>query len=192
MDKRWVAIVVFSLSCGPAGAVDGGGPSPGLDPAGGTDGAAAADGAVTVRRTNVGGSRLKAAVVRGADGSKAYTGMHDAQLDIDCYFGAASDGKLRCLPSSYATIPGSYYVDAGCSQLAAISNNCAPVVKYGAGSACGAGGDVRNVTLAGQTVVYTKTGVTCTMLDLSTSYRVYAVGSVVPPATFLEGTQAYE
>jgi hypothetical protein len=68
------------------------------------------------------GTRLKVQYYVGADGSKQAAGMFDSQLNVQCYFGKASDGKTRCLPVPAAQPPlvtiytGSYFADANCSQ----------------------------------------------------------------------------
>jgi len=66
------------------------------------------------------GTRLKLQYYAGADGSKQTAGMFDSQLNVQCYFGKASDGTTRCLPSPSSTTVTAYaesfYSDVSCSQ----------------------------------------------------------------------------
>jgi hypothetical protein len=62
------------------------------------------------------GSRLKARMLVGADGSKSPTGAWlDTMTGGDCTFGVATDGKTRCLPP---VVPGFQirWADAACTQ----------------------------------------------------------------------------
>lgn len=65
---------------------------------GGSDSVAAA-------RAETSGTRLKAKVTTGSDGSKLYDAevLYDSTLDVDCKFEKASDGMQRCLPTAPPT-----------------------------------------------------------------------------------------
>jgi hypothetical protein len=70
-----------------------------------------------VRQGPRSGSRLKAQYFVGADGSKAYAGMYDAQTEKECAFVTAADGAYRCLPSGPGVIASTaYYADATCTR----------------------------------------------------------------------------
>jgi hypothetical protein len=63
-------------------------------------------------RVGSGGGRLVPALVAKAGSMTLEAGFHDTDLDVDCSFRAASDGKLRCLPATGpATI---FFTDAAC------------------------------------------------------------------------------
>lgn len=71
------------------------------------------------------GTRLKVQYYAAADGSKQTAGMFDSQLNVQCYFGKASDGKIRCLPipssSAVTATTGGFYADANCSQALGVT-----------------------------------------------------------------------
>lgn len=73
------------------------------------------------------GSRLRAVVVTGVDGSKQFVRWHDSMRDEDCHFATADDGKTRCLPNDVAAAV-TYFSDATCSKA---------VVSTPPGDACG-------------------------------------------------------
>ena len=55
------------------------------------------------------GTRLKLKYYAGADGSKLSAGLHDSQLNVDCYYSyPMSDGTLRCVPNEglYLSVDG--------------------------------------------------------------------------------------
>jgi hypothetical protein len=83
----------------PDGAVpdDGGGPDGSTGPAPGW----------------VSGSRLRARVYEGTDGSKQFVGWYDNQRKENCSIAVAADGKLRCLPE--AAYNGVLFTDAQCT-----------------------------------------------------------------------------
>ncbi len=66
------------------------------------------------------GTRLKAAYIAGADGSKLFdaNAMYDSQLSVECTFHIASDGNSRCLPvlSPSSLQNGVYFLDGSCTQ----------------------------------------------------------------------------
>lgn len=70
----------------------------------------------------VSGTRLRAIVDLGADGSRQSHGWYDTQLAIDCNVGHATDGTLRCLPAETDQVDTSDYADAKCTQKIAYPN----------------------------------------------------------------------
>lgn len=68
----------------------------------------------------VSGSRLKARTRTGEDGSKAFEGWYDSQLDTMCSYGTAADGKERCLPT-VETAGQILYTDPQCATPVFVS-----------------------------------------------------------------------
>ena len=64
------------------------------------------------------GSRIKAKVLKTADGAQAFAGFYDTELETDCWFTTASDGKTRCSPSYQVNVSTSNYFYSGstCSR----------------------------------------------------------------------------
>ncbi len=84
------------------------------------------------------GSRIKAQYDMGDDGSQAFAGLFDSQLNVPCYWATASDGSRRCLPYN-AAAGGYYFSDSGCSTPIAYSDKeCSqPMYAEHATVACG-------------------------------------------------------
>jgi hypothetical protein len=71
------------------------------------------------RRVGSGSGRLVPALVAKPGGVTLEAGFHDTELDVDCSFGTASDGKLRCLP---ATGPATvFFTDAACKSSSLVA-----------------------------------------------------------------------
>ena len=74
------------------------------------------------------GSRIKARVFVTPGGAQSFSGWHDTQLDVDCHFRVAADGKIRCIPTMNTA--NLYFKDASCTVPLAysiestISNYC--------------------------------------------------------------------
>ena len=146
---------------------------------------------------NQSGTRLKAKYYAGADGSKAFQGWHDSQLNLDCGFTTAADGVARCLPSGAGT--GGLWVDATCTQpLAQMAKGCAATYAIVvAPPTCGVPGPVHVHTLGaifnGTSAYYTGTG-TCTaypaaaLTTLGMTNDLYSVGAEMPASSFLQAT----
>ncbi len=67
------------------------------------------------------GSRIKAKVLTTADGSQAFLGWYDNELEMDCYvfdLYRTDDGKLRYLPASKLQLPSTnnFFGDSNCKQ----------------------------------------------------------------------------
>jgi hypothetical protein len=77
-------------------------------------------------QTMTSGSRLKAKWYVGSDGARQFAGWHDSQLNVDCDFGQASDGTIRCLPPPAGVTIGTqgYFSDAGCTQMLGVTDGC--------------------------------------------------------------------
>ncbi|HVU02921.1 MAG TPA: hypothetical protein VHE30_14275 [Polyangiaceae bacterium] len=68
---------------------------------------------------DVSGTRLKGKYILGTDGTKQYQKdvWYDSQLDTDCVFTHAGDGKIRCLPTGLKAPYGSMrFTDDKCTQ----------------------------------------------------------------------------
>lgn len=144
------------------------------------------------------GSRLRAKVHVGADGSRQFSVWHDTMLDKDCYFQRASDGVIRCLPVTSAdTAQASanyYFYDAACTLPAAVGYCAAPsyVVEASAGF-CAADNEwtVRQLGPQ-QPTLYLKVGANCNVGTVQPGGHVYAIGAELPPSTFVEATTVIE
>jgi len=144
------------------------------------------------------GSRLKATYYAGADGSKQALGMHDSQLNVDCYFQTASDGTLRCVPEVGQQADVAVYADSACKQgLAIQATGCATAtyaLLYGASSTCSNQSVWHVFPLAGAYAgpsYYSKSGATCagpTPLANFVGYNLYTLGPELPPSTFVQAT----
>ncbi len=149
--------------------------------------------------TSRSGTRLKATVLAGTDGSKQFVGWHDASLAVDCAFRIASDGKQRCLP---VTATKAYeYLDPACTKRYAYTDaGCAPS-KYvleteTVGAACGAAKTtVRALTpIATPAVTYIKWSASrCERSSTGPGDGTYSlVGSEVAASEFVEATTTIE
>ncbi|MGH7434680.1 MAG: hypothetical protein ACRENE_03320, partial [Polyangiaceae bacterium] len=139
------------------------------------------------------GTRLKLRYYAGADGSKSYSSMHDTQLNLDCYFSAASDGTSRCLPTGSATI-ALFFGDSGCTQpLAYTPTGCAggtPTYGGKTGASCPYATTVYSILGAFSGTAYEGSPASCIAASsaLLAPYTLYLLGAVVPPSTFVQGT----
>jgi len=155
--------------------------------------------------TTQSGSRLKLQYYVGSDGSKVSTGgIYDSQLNVTCYYTAASDGTTRCLPSGGATLGTEFFSDSGCTQaIAYTTTSCGTAPRYATqaqAAACGYQDHVYPVSGAFTGTVYEGSPSSCTPIsdapgasqlsqDLAASfaaYSFYSVGSELPPSTFVE------
>lgn len=191
---------------GAGGAAAGGGGiagSPGSGATGGTSGTDASEDSpfdaifdaltdpVPDAKANESGTRLKAKRRVASDGAKQWIAWHDSQRKEDCYFQLAEDGVWRCMPSSGGG--GSYYSDAGCSQLVATFATqpvCLPKYMYEATStsaACGPETRYKAHALGAKLSLadlYVKSGAQCTKQAVPAGYAIYAT-SPVPASEFV-------
>jgi hypothetical protein len=149
-------------------------------------------GVVSSANADEAGSRLKANIIKGSDGSKHYVGtFHDTMRDEDCAFKPAVDGKTRCLPD--AVFVGPYFADAACTMpLVAAPSACA-VPKYGSKvAACALGEDIFKLGGKMTGTVYANQGGTCMTATVMPNLTLYTVGAEQAPTQFVEGTSATE
>lgn len=190
MRTLLLSLAFLVISCGgPLAGPPGGGPGPGIDP-GGDPGPGG-----TVAPTNKGGTRLKARVISGADGSKAYPGMFDSQLGANCVYVQSEDGKLRCLPLEGAATDSGYFVDPSCSESAFVADKgCSPKFGYKitGGAACsGYFYKIMAVTAYSPTTIYMKNGNNC-VSSAPSNGSSYFRSSAMAASSFVEGSESFE
>ncbi len=81
------------------------------------------------------GKRLKERYYSASDGARSHLGWRDTTLDLDCEFGKASDGQMRCLPLA---APVAYYRDSACTEPVVYSRCGKPDYASQAVNGCGA------------------------------------------------------
>jgi hypothetical protein len=139
------------------------------------------------------GSRLEAEWVVGADGSRAFRSLRDVELDDECSFRYAADGRLRCLPADAEV--ADLYADASCTTRLALvaTGSCAPrFATMRDRFACPTRVHVFAVEGTLETSdVYVGTPGNCAPIstfELRGLYDLYALGAEVPPSSFVAGT----
>lgn len=139
----------------------------------------------------VSGTRLKAKYMKADDGARAPLAdvWHDSQRNEECRFQLASDGKQRCLPTSYSYI--SYYADAACTQpLVHLVAGCSPPkygVDYGTSSCNYAFTHYSVGSQAQPAQVYLKSGASCISTPANAAFSYFSVGSKIAPTSFVAG-----
>jgi hypothetical protein len=165
--------------------------------AGGTGGDGGTGGASNMQGLGYeNGTRLRARNVVGADGSKQFLRWHDTQLDADCFFGKASDGSTRCLPSPVgAATVSTFFADAACTVPAVsafCSNQAAPTFAFRDVAACGPNGveSTREVLRVGDPVTQLYQGNPCVLS--AEPIDGYYEATVEPPTSFVEGEESVD
>jgi hypothetical protein len=140
------------------------------------------------------GSRLKAKHYVGVDGSSAFAGWHDSQLNVDCYYETAADGVLRCLPAGGAGV-GPFYSDAGCTTLLALSSKACAAPQYAQQidtATCPSTPTYHVFAVASPFTgtVYEGTPATCPAAPSTVlqAYNLYTIGPEVSPTQFLQAS----
>ena len=143
------------------------------------------------------GSRLKAKLRTGDDGSKEYLSgvWYDTERQEDCIFETAADGRERCMPPSQSVL--TLFADAACKQAMAVASAACPP-KYSVMSEQADCGAARvHIYSIGATMtparVYLSAGGTCIdagPADPSAAY--YEVGAEVPASSFVSATVQYQ
>ena len=146
-----------------------------------------------------GGSRLKARILEGTDGSKQFLGFFDSERMENCTFARASDGKQHCMPDVDAA-QTVYFTDASCTApLLVMPMTCATPPKYTSTtlyeSTCPTpAGIVRRVYLTqaafqGMTAYIGSQG-SCSMVTINpNTQKFFTTSSELPPASFAEATE---
>lgn len=154
------------------------------------------------------GSRLKAKVLTGTDGSRqvnAYV-FRDTALNADCTYTKMADGNTYCVPTAgYGTPSPNYYSTPNCgTPIAAFTtiSTCAPLpdaISFKAAvTPPSCGGDVgprmyqRGPQLSG---LYVQSGANC--VDVTSSFvtatsAVYSLGAEIPLSTYVRATESIE
>jgi len=141
------------------------------------------------------GTRLKLQYYVGTDGSQLAAGMFDSQLNVQCYFGKASDGKIRCLPFPTPTVligTQNFYVDAMCSQVLGVAYNakCAApsVIDVPNTNNCTTSDTLYRVGAQFTGALYQSSSTGCAALDANSQkalvgagYTFYELGSQIQP-----------
>lgn len=140
------------------------------------------------------GSRLKSRYYVADDGSRQWIGWHDTQLDVDCGFALASDGKTRCMPTSVGSVSGSF-ADSSCSQpLAAALGGCSVpklAVQIDTANASCSGVPYRAFNVGAPftgTTAYVKSG-GCTSVSVTGGTTLYQTTGERPPSDFVAATE---
>lgn len=128
------------------------------------------------------GSRLRARVFVGEDGSKQFLGWHDTELDIDCAFARAPNGSYRCFPTDTTFDSGIYFTDSSCNIEAVIAA-CEPKYITRVQAGCDGGTIVSSVGAESPTL-YLKSGASCISYTAPAGYTAYARGSDINASTF--------
>jgi hypothetical protein len=157
-------------------------------PDGGGDGAAPNDPGYTS------GTRLRARVWSGSDGSEQFIDWYDNSRKEECSFRTGADGVDRCLPSgAYA---GSLFSDASCTQrIAYATKGCAApkyadtydtatcgLFKYHMFPVTGAYSPGSLYALSGNSCQATAPNA------WTASYDLYSVGAEIPASSFQDAT----
>lgn len=115
--------------------------------------------------------------------------IFDPQLDDECRFEKAGDGKVRCLPA-HAAVPSVRFADAACTiPLYSPVDVCegATTTKYARiveGSSCDPIVRIRAVSPATQ-AFERRDGISCVAASTEATFMI---GDEIPPTTFVEGT----
>ena len=145
------------------------------------------------------GTRLRARIQSGTDGSQRFVGWHDSTLGIDCAELPSMDGKKRCLPAGAQYTKG-YYLDTACSQPVALFSGTACHGDYGTNhefSVGWCGGyrtEVRSIgALVSNSTLYLLAGTNNCHGPYSQPGSVaHLLGAVVPASTFVELSETIE
>lgn len=200
--RPWFAFVlaatVGAIACGSSG----GGDQPAPEPTGGDagpDGAGPltdAAGEASVPSDGLGwrsGTRLRA-VVDTAGSAKSFVRWRDVQLQIDCSYDVAADGKTRCLPVIDGDVR-TIYDDDQCKSPVGVVAKTLATPKYlppaNAPFVCGTGGD-SYVPGAAYTpaALFTYDGASCTPSGAPDAKYMYLHVSTAAPSTFVSAAEA--
>lgn len=199
----FASVVVVGQACssgsGPNVDADltGGGQRAGAGGSRATGGGRGGNGMVPDANADESGSRLQAAVVKGADGSVHAMGtFHDSMLNEDCAF-VATSGAYQCVPILPATL-NTFFSDSGCKTPLAtlVTTSCSsqPSTQFAyvpdeSPGSCG--GAYKRLTGAYAGPFYSDVSGPCVKEGTAAATdAMYTVGADVPRATFVGGTRA--
>lgn len=147
----------------------------------------------------ISGTRLKALYVEGSDGSKAYAlGWHDVDLGVDCVQMTTADGRSRCVPWVGLGTSNQYFSDPSCAAAVALGT-CGYAygdyvhMTHNSDAECPYAAVLRVFRRGPQisTVYALRSGV-CEAAALPTGFIAYAIGTEVPPSSFVELTMRHD
>jgi hypothetical protein len=142
------------------------------------------------------GTRLKVQYYAGSDGSQQVAGMFDSQLNVQCFFSKASDGKTRCLPgpdpNTVTIYTEGYFADASCTQPLGVSaGQCAPapnVISVTVATNCPPTTTTYQAGAQFTGPLYITSSSTCTAVPTATQqalvtagYKFYSLGAQIQP-----------
>lgn len=144
------------------------------------------------------GTRLRARVFNGSDGSREFDVWHDSARGEDCTFRTASDGTLRCMPAaSYSP-----YFAAGSNCGTPIyyhsqpTGTCVPVADYleaPIGNVCNSPSlHARGAMMVSPANVMYRSNAVCVTIAAPNLGVYYALGAALPPSEFVEATSDIE
>ncbi len=142
------------------------------------------------------GTRLKVRKLVGDDGAEQQIGFFDTQLNMNCAFTKASDGSMRCLPTTTLQ-GGTYYIDAGCTQpIVTGCDDGSQYVRVAMNVGCVGGGVVTRVYDRGNAVTmqpFVGTPGNCMQsMFTGTVGEALTVGAEVAPTLFVAATEVVE
>jgi len=136
------------------------------------------------------GSRLRAKVFAGADGSRQFAGWHDTELDVDCYFSLMGDGSTRCIPVAESV--SNVFADSGCAMPVVLTTCTTPSIYVRKPTQVGCTSETTMHSLGAEIAnVYQGTPANCTVSSL-TGYSFYSLGAALPSSTFVEAESVIE
>lgn len=140
------------------------------------------------------GTRIKARVARTPDGAKALLGWRDITLNADCYFSAAIDGTMRCIPTG-PPYNASIFADGSCALPAALGPSGAyHNPKYAPETLYTTNPPRTRVYELGVVIIaaYVRSGSNCVQTTMLPGYTYYARLGEVAPTTFQSATETLE
>src|SRR5262245_584638 len=153
------------------------------------------------------GTRLRARVFDDGVGTLEFRGWYDTDLDTDCSFLPAQDGRMRCLPENdwgtALTARHIVYLDAKCSVAARSLSIGRPIPKLVVGDPrtedlCAEFGAAVPVYELGEAIappsVYHRDDFgECTPFNVNPSYElIHALGNEVTPDRFVAAKEIHE
>jgi hypothetical protein len=151
----------------------------------------------------VGGTRIRPKLVETADGARGFVAWHDTLLDADCSWRTASDGLLRCLPTTGRL----YYdwdrqfTDGTCTTPILVdarqgnADGCGPGKYFSSVDETACPGKTRVESVGGMltpaTYGYANRSQPCTSQSFPAGDKAYALGPEVAAAQFVAGVVSY-
>jgi len=145
------------------------------------------------------GSRLKARVIIGTDGSKHFAGWYDSMRKEKCSWGTAADGKVRCLPDPCqsstcdARVSRDYYSDNACSiPLVETNRGATPQYVYVPANGSWTGMRVHILGTLNPSPVYVLSNAGCQVVQIGLPVDVFKLAAEIAPTAFADGVEMME